>query len=135
MRLHLPPQTADHLHTEEGEPQPVSFARADVRGSRSLARRLFFLRLFSVHEHERKRRDAEHRSDDREHSGFACGKRGKEPGLEGALDAEKAARAVRDQRDREDREARAKDLEGPARHVRQAGNDLAGADRNRERRQ
>jgi hypothetical protein len=43
MRLHLPRRTADHLHTEEGEPQPFFLARADVRGSRSLARRLFFL--------------------------------------------------------------------------------------------
>ena len=47
MRLSLPPESADLLHTEEGEPQPVSSCRADGRGSRSLARRLF-LCPFSV---------------------------------------------------------------------------------------
>jgi hypothetical protein len=46
MRLHLWRPTADHLFTEEGEPQPVSSCRADGRGSRSLARRLFFSALF-----------------------------------------------------------------------------------------
>ena len=65
-------------------------ARADVRGSRSLARRLFFC-PFSVDEHERKRRDAEQGRDDREQSRFACGKRCEAPGLEGALDAKEAA--------------------------------------------
>jgi hypothetical protein len=48
MRLHLWRPTADHLFTEEGEPQPVSSCRADGRGSRSLARRLFFLRFFGL---------------------------------------------------------------------------------------
>jgi hypothetical protein len=46
MRLHLCRPAADHLFTEEGEPQPVSSCRADGRGSRSLARRLFFLLFF-----------------------------------------------------------------------------------------
>jgi hypothetical protein len=46
MSVHPRRPTADHLFTEEGEPQPVSSCRADGRGSRSLARRLFFMLFF-----------------------------------------------------------------------------------------
>ncbi len=89
----------------------------------------------SVHEDEREGRDAEEGEDAAEQGRVLRPQRLVLAGVERALDTDEAQGAVGDERDGDSGEAGAEQLERPARHIGQAGDDLSRADGDRERRQ